>query len=417
MFMRPSLSFTDRADWKNYCINELCDILTGYPFEGNTIKSKGKNALMRGINITEGYIRHSQDIDRFFDGDASVLSKYRLNLNDLVIGMDGSKVGKNSALVTNKEIGALLVQRVARLRSTDIDTIKLLLQLFGSNRFFKYVDNIKTSSAIPHISLADIKQFVVALPTNEHEKNLLSSFCELVREHITLTQSQLYKLHQIKSACLQSMFPQEGESVPKVRFKGFNEEWKNDKLSKFVSRITRKNKNLESNLPLTISAADGLVSQLQYFNNIVASANLSGYYLIKNGEFAYNKSYSNGYPFGSIKRLDKYDMGALSTLYIVFGIKDNALGIDSDYLTTFFSTTLWHHEVAERAEEGARNHGLLNIGADDFLDINIIYPKDLAEQQQIAVYFENLDKQISLQTQRLEKLKQIKSACLDKMFV
>ena len=153
--MRPSLSFTNKTDWNCYFIHELCDILTGYPFEGNTIKSKGRNALMRGINITEGYIRHSKDIDRFFDGDTTSLSKYRLNLNDLVISMDGSKVGKNSALVTDKETGALLVQRVARLRSSDIDTIQLLLQLFGSNRFFKYVDNIKTSSAIPHISLVD----------------------------------------------------------------------------------------------------------------------------------------------------------------------------------------------------------------------------------------------------------------------
>ena len=301
------------------------------------------------------------------------------------------------------------------LRPTGIDPY--LLYLLVNSQTFMKVANISSGSKMPRADWELVSNMEIVIPDSRQSQQSISEFFKSIDSYIVGVSNKLASLKQIKSACLQSMFPQEGESVPKVRFKGFNEEWKKDKLSKFVSRITRKNKNLESNLPLTISATDGLISQLQYFNNIVASANLSGYYLIKNGEFAYNKSYSNGYPFGSIKRLDKYDMGALSTLYIIFGIKDNSFGIDSDYLTTFFSTTLWHHEVAERAEEGARNHGLLNIGADDFLDINIIYPKDLAEQQQIATYFKNLDQQISLQTQRLEKLKQIKSACLDKMFV
>ena len=171
---------------------------------------------------------------------------------------------------------------------------------------------------------------------------------------------------------------------------------------------------MESTLPLTISAAEGLIEQTSFFNNVVASSNVSGYYLVKNGEFAYNKSYSSGYPFGAVKRLDRYEKGVLSTLYIVFSIDEK---VSSDYIVQFFETSLWHQEVAKRAAEGARNHGLLNIGADDFLDIDINLPKRKDEQQQIASFFTYLDKQISLQEQRLEKLKQIKAACLDKMFV
>ena len=201
---------------------------------------------------------------------------------------------------------------------------------------------------------------------------------------------------------------------PKIRFKGFEGEWKEVKLNSFAKRVTRKNSHLESSLALTIASAHGLVSQIDYFNNLVVGSNIRNYYLLKKGEFAYNKSYSNGYPFGSVKRLDRYEQGILSTLYITFSI-DNS--ISSDYLTHFFDTNLWHKEVAERAAEGARNHGLLNIGANDFLDINIWKPESKAEQQAIASYFTSLDHQISLQSQRLEKLKQIKSACLDKMFV
>ena len=200
---------------------------------------------------------------------------------------------------------------------------------------------------------------------------------------------------------------------PEIRLKGFEGEWEVVKLSSIANRITRKNSHLESTLPLTISAAKGLIEQTSFFNNVVASSNVSGYYLVKNGEFAYNKSYSSGYPFGAVKRLDRYEKGVLSTLYIVFSIDEK---VSSDYIVQFFETSLWHQEVAKRAAEGARNHGLLNIGADDFLDIDINLPKRKVEQQQIASFFTCLDKQISLQEQRLEKLKQMKSACLVSMF-
>ena len=221
------------------------------------------------------------------------------------------------------------------------------------------------------------------------------------------------RIKGFNDASLQAMFPQKGETVPKIRFKGFEGEWEEVKLSSFAKRIKRRNSCMESTLALTIASALGLVSQNDYFNNSVVGANIRNYYLLKRGEFAYNKSYSNGYPFGSVKRLDRYEQGILSTLYIVFTIDDS---ISSDYLTHFFDTTLWHKDVAERAAEGARNHGLLNISAEDFLDIAIWKPRSIEEQQHIASYFTSLDKQIALQTQRLEKLRQIKAASLQAMF-
>lgn len=241
-------------------------------------------------------------------------------------------------------------------------------------------------------------------------KDYFLSLDKLIRSSV----KKIDSLRQMKAASLQAMFPQKGETMPRVRFKGFEGDWETGKLSKFATRITRKNKNLETTLPITISAAEGLVAQDSFFNNIVASLNLRGYYLVKRGEFAYNKSYSSNYPFGAVKRLEKYDRGALSILYIVFTLNEN---ISSDYIVHFFDTSLWHNEVAMRAAEGARNHGLLNIGAEDFLDINIVYPKSIDEQNEIAKYFTTLDKQISLEEQKLESLKRIKSACLDKMFV
>ena len=182
---------------------------------------------------------------------------------------------------------------------------------------------------------------------------------------------------------------------PAIRFKGFTEDWEQRKLGEITDRVVRKNINNESTLPLTISAQYGLIDQVIYFNNRVASRDVSNYYLVLNGEFAYNKSTSDGFPYGAVKRLDLYRKGVLSTLYIVFCIK-NKKKTNSDFLTFFFDTDRWHKGVYERAAEGARNHGLLNISADDFFDIDLFLPKSEQEQAVIGAYFKQLDNLITL---------------------
>ncbi|PAF46092.1 type I site-specific deoxyribonuclease [Helicobacter sp. 11S02629-2] len=211
------------------------------------------------------------------------------------------------------------------------------------------------------------------------------------------------------------MFPKVGKDIPEIRFSGFTEAWEQRKLSQVSDRVVRKNSNLESSLPLTISAQYGLVDQITYFNNRVASRDVSNYYLLKRGEFAYNKSYSDGYPFGAIKRLDYYEMGVLSTLYIIFALKSEI--IDSDYVVAYYDTNLWHKQVSERAAEGARNHGLLNISPDDFFDTEIKYPAKKAEQFGIGKLFLEINNLITLHQRKLEKLKNIKIALLEKMFI
>ena len=203
--------------------------------------------------------------------------------------------------------------------------------------------------------------------------------------------------------------------IPSIRFRGFDDAWEQRKLGDIVERVVRKNTNNESSLPLTISAQYGLVDQITYFNNRVASRDVSNYYLVLNGEFAYNKSTSDGFPFGAVKRLDLYEKGVLSTLYIVFSIK-NQSEIDSDYLTVFFDTDRWHKGVSERAAEGARNHGLLNISADDFFDIDIFLPRHKEEQVAIGSYLRHLDHLITLHQRKYDKLTNVKKSMLEKMF-
>ena len=199
---------------------------------------------------------------------------------------------------------------------------------------------------------------------------------------------------------------------PQLRFEGFTDDWEERKLSSISERVTRKNKNNESTLPLTISAQDGLIDQNDFFNKQVASRDVTGYFLVKNGEFACNKSYSNGYPWGAIKRLDKYEMGVLSTLYIVF----KPTAINSQFLVSYYETTRWYREVSKNAAEGARNHGLLNISSNDFFNTLLTIPKSAEEQQKIGSFFKQLDETITLHQRKLDLLKDLKKGYLQKMF-
>lgn len=160
-------------------------------------------------------------------------------------------------------------------------------------------------------------------------------------------------------------------------------------------RVVRKNKNNESDLPLTISSQDGLIDQRDFFNRVIAAKDMSNYYLLKNGEFAYNKSYSNGYDYGSIKRLNAYEKGCLSTLYICFALKSE--DVDSDYLEVFFDTLRWYDDISQICAEGARNHGLLNVDTKAFFeDVYINLPSSKQEQMQIASFLKGMDNLITL---------------------
>ena len=204
---------------------------------------------------------------------------------------------------------------------------------------------------------------------------------------------------------------------PNVRFCRTNgstyPDWEEKHLGDVASRVTRKNKNNETDIPLTIASIEGLVDQRTYFGKTIASKDMSGYYLLKKGEFAYNKSYSNGYDYGSIKRLDNYDMGALSTLYICFALNADE---NSDFFNCYFNGLSWYNQMKEICAEGARNHGLLNVSANDFFNITLSIPSSNEERQRIADFFEQVDTLIAASEQEVNKLQELKKGCLQKMF-
>ena len=409
----PDIRFKGFEDeWISVLFSNIAKISRGLTYSPSCINTKGVRVL-RSSNIVEGnFCIFDNDI---FVNEKSVNIPFAHNKDILITAANGSTnlVGKHCLInISNEEKfvhgGFMLIAK-----SSEPEFLHYSMFSDWYRRFLR-VGTTGGNGAICNLNKTELAKNKIFVSKYKCEKTKISNLFVNLDNNIKTLHKKIASLKQLKSACLISMFPQQGETVPRVRFKGFDGEWKKKKLNSFASRITRKNSKLETKLPVTISALNGIIEQTMFFNNIVASSNLSGYYLMKKGEFAYNKSYSCGFPFGAVKRMDRYEMGALSNLYIVFKLEDT---VCDDYILYLFETSTWHKEVSMRASEGARNHGLLNIGAEDFLDIDIWVPNDKAEQYQIASYFRNLDIQISEQENRLEKLKQIKAACLDKMFV
>lgn len=167
--------------------------------------------------------------------------------------------------------------------------------------------------------------------------------------------------------------------------------WKIVRFRSVFDRIIDRNNENNQNV-LTISAQMGLINQEEFFNKSVASTNKSNYYLLEKGDFAYNKSYSNGYPFGAFKRLKRYQKGIVSPLYICFRAKNS---IHPGYYEQFFESRFFDKEIQAIAQEGARNHGLLNMSINDFYNTKIPFPP-LEEQKKIANILSTWDRAIEI---------------------
>lgn len=299
------------------------------------------------------------------------------------------------------------------LRSQNFDP-KFVYSLIQS-KSFQEVANRSSGSKMPRADWKLVSNTLFFVPSQNNEQRKIGELFSSLDKVITLHQRKLNRFQKIRTTFLQKMFPKNGETKPAIRLTGFNADWEQEKLQNFAVRITRKNIKKQNNRPLTISAQHGLVDQTVYFNNRVAAQDVSNYYLIKKGEFAYNRSTSKDAPVGAVRRLVDYEEGVLSTLYLVFSITDPQ-HVDPNYLSYFFETTGWHSWILERAAEGARNHGLLNVSSQDFLSLPVMLPSSLEEQRKIGEFFQKIDDCIILLERQADLLKQIKSSLLLSMF-
>ena len=352
---------------------KLGDVASNFEYGLNASAKEfdGENKYIRITDIDdESRVFLSDDITSP-DTDLISADKYKLEKGDILFARTGASVGK-TYLYREKDGLVYYAGFLIRAKINPENDAEFVFQNTLTDSYDSFIRITSQRSGQPGVNAQEYQGFSFYVPSLK-EQQLIGTYFKNLDSLITLHQRS-YNLEQ-KSKTTNA--------------------WEQRKLSDIVERVTRKNENLESELPLTISAQYGLIDQNEFFDKRIASRDVSGYYLLKKGEFAYNKSTSSDAPWGAVKRLDRYEMGVLSTLYIVFALKEDG-NIDSDFLVSYYDTDCWHKGVQAIAAEGARNHGLLNITPADYFETVLTVPSDVKEQHQIGTFFARLDNLITL---------------------
>ena len=407
----PEIRFEGFTDpWEQ---RKLSSIAASFDYGLNAAATEydGKNKYLRITDIDDATHEFLKSDLTTPLADLVMSADYLLEEGDLLFARTGASVGK-TYLYRQYDGTVYFAGFLIRARIEESADPEFVYQATLTDAYKKYVAITSQRSGQPGVNAQEYADYQLMLPSRTEQQQIGMTLRSL-DNLITLHQRKYDKLCTVKKSMLDKMFPKPGETEPEIRFEGFTDPWEQRKLGEVAHRVIRKNESNQSDLPLTISAQHGLVDQRDYFNNQVASRDMSGYYLLENGEFAYNKSTSGDSPWGAIKRLTKYEKGCLSTLYICFGLD---LG-DPDFLVTYYETNRWHGAVQMIAAEGARNHGLLNIAPDDFFETMLTLPCSTEEQKQIGCFFTQLNSLITLHQRKLELLRNIKKSLLDRMFV
>lgn len=289
----------------------------------------------------------------------------------------------------------------------------MLLYILTNSQEFMRVANISSGSKMPRADWNLVSSSFFAYPKTKDEQELLGAYFQHLDTLIQSTTKKIESLKQVKAASLQSMFPQEGETKPRVRFKGFEGNWNLVRLGDCLTINNERNQNnvYDINDVLSVSDEVGVVNQIKLLGRSYAGKSVSNYRVLKTNQIVYTKSPLKSKPYGIVK-VNKGTVGIVSVLYAVYDAKEN---VCPDYIHYYFDPSYRiNNYLLPLINKGAKN--TMNI-SDDMALTGKIYIPSYDEQKQIAQYLQSLDTQISLQTQRLEKLKQIKSACLDNMFV
>lgn len=380
--MKPKIrfkGFDSRLD--KSLIGDFCHISTG---KSNTQDKKDDG-------IYPFYVR-SPHIERS--------NKYLYDEEAVLTVGDGVGTGKVFHYVNGKYD---LHQRVYRMFNIKDINAKYFYYLF-SQKFYKRVMSMTAKSSVDSVRLEMISKMEIEYPSINEQETIANYFTSLDSQ-ISASTSRLASLKQMKAASLQAMFPQEGETVPKIRFKGFEGEWKKVKADSIFKTFNEKNR---PDLPVLSATQDrGMVTRESIGYNIFHdTSNEATYKHILPGQFVIHlRSFQGGFAHSEIE-------GIASPAYTIMDFKNKDLYHDYYWRYVFMSK-----EFIKRLElitYGIRDGR--SISYDEFKEMSFLVPSK-EEQIKIASYLKNLDRQISLQSQRLEKLKQIKSACLDKMFV
>lgn len=403
--MEPKIRFKGfEGEWKDTNLGNISNNFK-YGINAAAIPYDGKNKYLRITDIDDTTHVFLQDNLTSPGADLSYCDEYIMQDGDIVIARTGASVGKSYVYhtVDGKIYFAGFLIRVRTNKEVNKDFI---FQKTLTNAYTKHIQFVSQRSGQPGVNVNELKSFSFQIPRDKEEQQAIASYFTTLDSQISASTSRLASLKQMKAASLQAMFPQEGETVPKIRFKGFEGEWN-------ISRLGDFSTSFSGGTP-TAGVAEFYGGEIPFIRSGEIHENRTELFLTEAG---INNS--------SAKVVEK---GTL--LYALYGATSGEVGIskikgainqailaiypnksvNKIFLSNYLQ--LKKQRIVGEFLQGGQG----NLSGALVKSILVTYPS-LEEQQAIASYFTSLDRQISLQSQRLEKLKQIKSACLDKMFV
>ena len=405
----PPLRFPGFTDeWKKTTLGEIGSGFN-YGLNAPAKEFDGVNKYIRITDIDDSSGAYIED-DKV-SPNGILTQDYIVKDNDILLARTGASTGKS--YLYNPNDGKLYFAGFLIRFNVSSANPYFVYSILHTRNYWKWVSIMSARSGQPGINSQEYSSYSLNIPSYE-EQDRIASLLRLLDERITTQNKIIEDLKKLKSAIIDKVFCLPSVKQPNKRLDGFNGDWEIVKLSEICERMTDRNSDLKCNLVLTIAAQYGLVSQLDFFNKSVASENLSSYYVLKKGDFAYNKSYSGEYIWGAIKKLDYYEEGVLSPLYICF--RPNKNMINSDFLAFYFETKKWHRGISEIAGEGARNHGLLNISVIDFFNTIHRIPS-LTEQIRIATVIQTYQNKINNEERLLLQYQTQRKFLLSTIFI
>ena len=393
------------GEWEEKPLLDVVTLYNGLTYTPSDIRDRG-TLVLRSSNVQEGEIALSDNV--YVKSDVATSPNVKKG-DIIVVVRNGSRalIGKHAHIkedMPNTVIGAFM----AGMHTDEPEFMNALL----STSSFDDEVNINLGATINQITNGTFRSMKFHFPKKDEQK-AIGAYFQHLDSLIQSTTKKIESLKQVKAASLQSMFPQEGETTPRVRFKGFEGEWENKTLGECLTINNERNQSNVYGINDVLSVSDevGVVNQIKLLGRSYAGKSVANYRVLKTNQIVYTKSPLKSKPYGIVK-VNKGAVGIVSVLYAVYDTNEN---IYPDYIHYYFEPThRINNYLLPLINKGAKN--TMNISDEMALTGNIWIPS-FDEQKKIADYLQALDSQIILQTQRLEKLKQIKSACLDNMFV
>lgn len=346
--------------------------------------------------------------------DSEKTRKRILNKGDLTMILnDKTASGNIIGRVLNIEESGVYVynQRTERI---EIDSSKYdstyLYQMLNAPLIREKIIKQSQGNTQIYVNWPVIEMTEYLVPKIEEQRKVGTYFQQL--DHlITLHQRKCKQIKKLKKFMLQNMFPKNGEYIPTIRFEGFTNDWEQRKLGDITSRVQGNDGRMD--IPtLTISAANGWMNQEDRFSGNIAGKEQSNYTLLHKGELSYNHGNSKLAKYGTVFALRIYEEALVPRVYHSFKV-DNG---NADFIEYYFATKIPDRELGKLITSGARMDGLLNIGYDSFMGIEITVPK-LEEQDKISEYFRVLDTLITLHQRKCDELQNLKKYMLQNMFI